>query len=207
MPTWEECPRGGEELGLTAPGVIGAQLRWTEPGGFKLLETLIAKALLVTGITGVAHLLVWSRRGGWASGATSLSAAMAVQKIEQLRALTWAVDGDGLAVSDATTDVSVDPPAAGGVGLATARAGDLYESVAGFTDYLDAQSAWRGSGTRPPAGAVFVRRWTVAPLAADPLHTLVIHVRVVPLAEDVGGGRQRSWHGAMQTTIRTRSLR
>lgn len=180
--------------------------RISAPRGFALVEALMAAALLGTALAGTAQLLIWSRRAVWTSGAEVMSTVLAVQKIEQLRALTWHVDGDGLAVSDVTTTLATDPPSDAGRGLANSPEGTLDRATAGYVDYLDARGAWRGAGSRPPAGAVFVRRWSVAPLAADPLHTLVFQVRVLPLAEDAPGGRTRARHEAHLTTIKTRSL-
>ena len=43
--------------------------------------------------------------------------ALAIQKLEALRSLTWGLAPGGLAVSDTFTDLSVDPATASGPGL------------------------------------------------------------------------------------------
>jgi hypothetical protein len=174
--------------------------------GASLIEALIALAIIVTTITGVAHLLLWSRATIWSSSAGTMSMVLASQKLEQLRALPWQVDPAGHPVSDSTTSLATNQPSLGGSGLAASPAGTLHDNTPGFVDYLDARGVWRGTGSSPPAGAAFVRRWAIVPFDADPLHTLVLHVIVMPLADAVARGGHRSVRAAHLTTIRTRSL-
>ncbi|MGH9372442.1 MAG: type IV pilus modification PilV family protein [Vicinamibacterales bacterium] len=173
--------------------------------GASLVEALIAMTIVITTITGVGQLLVWSRRAVWSSGAGSMSIVLATQKLEQLRALAWHVDAGGHAVSDDTTNLSTDPPSIGGSGLRASPVGALHESTTGFVDYLDAQGLWRGTGAQAPAGAAFVRRWAIVPFGPDPLHTVVLHVVVLPVV-DAAAGDKRSPRAAHLTTIRTRSV-
>lgn len=174
--------------------------------GTSLVDALIALSIVVTTITGVGHLLLWSRRTVWSTGAGSISTVLADQKLEQLRALRWQVDGQGHAVSDLTTDLAQDPPTMGGAGLRASPMGVLHANVSGFVDYLDADGAWRGTGVRPPPGAAFVRRWAIVPLASDPLHTLILHVVCFPVVDDGSGNGERSPRAVHLTTVRTRSL-
>jgi len=60
------------------------------------------------------------------------------------------------------------------------------------TEYLDG----RGAHLAGPAGALYERRWSVAPLPAQPAHTIVISVRVWRR-----GAPDRAVH---LTTLRTR---
>jgi hypothetical protein len=161
-------------------------------------------AIVVVTLTGIAQLLLVSRRMTWATGAASMAARLASQKLEQLRALAWAFDADGRPVADEQTDLSTDPSSAGGTGLRSSPAGTLQQNLAGFVDYLDVNGMWRGNGTDPPAGAAYVRRWAIRPFTADPAHTLVFHVLVAPLADAAGADPARSSRAALQTTIRTR---
>ncbi len=157
-------------------------------------------------ITGVAQLLVWSRRTVWSSGTGTQSVVLATQKLEQLRTLAWDADVAGQAVSDSSTDLSTDPPSSGGTGLRPSTVGSLHANTPGFVDYLDGQGVWRGTGARPPGGAAFVRRWAIVPFAADPLHTVVLHVLVLPAVDAAAADGHRSARAAHLTTIRTRSL-
>ena len=60
-----------------------------------------------------------------------------------------------------------------------------------YMDFVGADGSWRGDAGPPRAGAAFVRRWSVVPLAGDPLNTLVITVSVRPLSEASRGSRCR----------------
>jgi type II secretory pathway pseudopilin PulG len=174
--------------------------------GSALLEALIAMAIVIAALTGVAQLLLASRRAVWSAGTSSAAAVLASEKLEQLRSLTWSVDDEGRAVSDETTDLSSETWSSGGTGLRPSPVGTLRSNVAGFVDYLTREGAWCGNGTVAPAGAAFVRRWAILPLAADPLDTIVLHVTVAPLAEAAAGEFARSPAAATVTTIRTRDV-
>ena len=175
--------------------------------GASLIEALIAVALVCSTITGVAQLLLWSRRAVWSSGAETMAVVLAAQKLEQLRMLTWEIDTNGQPITDDSTDLSTAEPSAGGSGLQASALGTLHENTSGFVDYLDSQGVWRGTGAEPPAGSVFVRRWAILPFAADPLHTVVLHVIVLPVSDAVAADGRRSSRAAHQTTIRTRGVR
>jgi hypothetical protein len=174
--------------------------------GASLIEALIAMGLVCSTITGVAQLLLWSRRAVWSSGAETMAVVLAAQKLEQLRVLTWELDANGQPITDDTTDLSTAEPSGGGSGLRASPLGTLYENSTGFVDYLDSQGAWRGTGADPPAGSAFVRRWAVLPFAPDPLNTVVLHVIVLPVSDAAAADGRRSPRAAHQTTIRTRGV-
>ena len=169
--------------------------------GAALLEALVAVAVVVTITTGVALLIVRARQAVWAAGTHSSAAIAAQQKLEQLAALEWRIDARGGRSSDVSTDLSVDPPTAGGTGLQPTPADALDRNVPGCADFLDADGNWRAGGGAPPSGATFVRRWSIARYPADPDDTLVLTVVVVPLAS---AARHTS---ARLQTIRTRMAR
>jgi hypothetical protein len=73
-------------------------------------------------------------------------------------------------------------------------------------DFVGVDGRWRGNGPAPPAGAAYVRRWSVAAYAADPADTLVLSVAVLPLVDAVRGGG-RSTRGARHATLQTRVAR
>ncbi len=134
--------------------------------GFSLIEVLVASALMVVALAGLAQLAVASVLAGDGSRAVTLAAVLASQKIEQLRALAWTVDAAGAPVSDTATDTSRSPERpAGGTGLAPSPPDALLEDTSGYCDYLDGHGRSLGGGSRPPAGTVFVRRWSIQPLA------------------------------------------
>jgi hypothetical protein len=75
-----------------------------------------------------------------------------------------------------TTDLSNEPATDDGPGLLTSPAGTLTSNVTGYVDYLDGNGRWIGRGPSAPPPAVYVRRWSVRPLASDPDNTLVFEV-------------------------------
>ena len=99
--------------------------------------------------------------------------AMATQKMEQLRGLTFSYDasGLGLPVTDTTTNLALCTADATGQGLNPSPSDALEENRAGFVDYLDARGNCVGTGTTPPAGSVFTRRWSIRPLPTNPNNT------------------------------------
>jgi hypothetical protein len=204
-------------LDLAVPPTMSIPRRSSHPaGGFRphrlserglaLLDALVATTIVVTTLTGVAQLLIWSRRAVWSSGAESTSVVLAAQKLEQLRTLVWEVDRDGRPVSDHATNLSTDPPSNGGSGLRASPPASLDENTPGFVDYVDGWGAWAGTGTRPPGSGAFVRRWAIVPFEPDPLHTVVIHVVVLPVLDAAASGGPRSTRAAHLSTMRTRSL-
>ena len=122
--------------------------------------------------------------------------------MEQLRSLTWGFDaeGQGLPVSDTTTNLAVYPPTQTGTGLNPSPANSLDQNTAGFVDFLDANGTWVGTGTTPPAGAVYVRRWSIEPLPTNPNNTLVIQVLVTPVVNEAGAPTTRRRPSACPAT-------
>jgi hypothetical protein len=159
--------------------------------GFTLIEVVGALLLLTATAAGVAGLVVVAQRAAMAARVQTTATLLAVGKLEHLRSLLWAWDA-GAVRSDLVTNVSVDPPATGGSGLAPSPAGTLQADTDGFVDYLDASGLWLAGGAAPPPGAAYVRRWSIEPLPDDPADTLVLRVRVLTLA----GSRSAAGAGA-----------
>ena len=173
--------------------------------GITLLDALVATAILVTVTTGVAGLLTWSTRAVAIAGTQTTAVWLAQQKLEQLAALEWSVDEEGLVRSDESTSVAVDPMRASGPGLRASPDSAIDVNTPEYMDFTGADGSWRGSAA-PRPGAAFVRRWSVVPLAGDPQNTLVLTVSVRPLSQARRGSRQAS-SGATLQTLRTRLLR
>jgi type II secretory pathway pseudopilin PulG len=147
--------------------------------GFSLLEVLFATTMLIVGVAGLAQLFALSTRTNSGARATTFAAVLAQQKMEQLRSLTWGFDTAGLPLSDSSTDISAATESpTGGRGLAPSPAGTLGNNSDGFCDFLDGTGKSLGGGTNPPAGTVFIRRWSVEPLPTNPNNTLVLQVLV-----------------------------
>jgi len=179
--------------------------------GFSLVEVLISMGLLTAVSLGVAQLFAVSTRANvMAKGQTSTT-TMAEQKMEQLRGMTWGYDlqGQGLPVSDSTTNLSVDPPAMDGGGLNPSPTDSLERNTAGYVDFLDANGTYVGTGESVPQSAVYIRRWSVQPLPTNPNNTLVLQVLVTPVANEASragaaGTRKRMPGDAMLINIKTR---
>jgi prepilin-type N-terminal cleavage/methylation domain-containing protein len=187
------------------------QARSGSSSGFSLVEVLISMAILTAVSLGVAQLFAVSSRANLVSRGQTSTTAMAEQKLEQLRALTWGFDlnGQGLPVSDTTTDLSVDPPAATGAGLNPSPIDSLETNTAGYVDFLDANGAHVGTGSTPPGAAAYIRRWSVRPLPTNPNNTLVLQVLVTPVANEGSrvagpGPRQRMPGDALLVSVKTR---
>lgn len=169
------------------------------------MEALIAIAVLITVATSMGQLIVRSRRIVWTAGMQSAAVSIAQQKLEQLVALEWRVDAAGVRHSDLTTDLSFDPATDGGTGLLPSPPDALDRNLDGFADFVGANARWVGRGTGPIANAVFVRRWSVVPYAADAADTLVLTVVVFPVSDAAAGLLGPA--AARLQTIRTRTLR
>jgi type II secretory pathway pseudopilin PulG len=179
--------------------------------GFSLAETMIATAMLATVCLGVAQMFVVAAdktRGGKVETSASI---LAEQKMEQLRSLTWGFDltGQGLPVSDTTTNLAEDPPDDSGLGLNPSPPGTLDSNTAGYVDFIDQFGRYVGTGTNTPPNAVYVRRWSIEPLPTNPNNTLVLQVFVTTPARDAQRGastnRRRKLPGdAWIVTVKTR---
>ena len=181
-------------------------VRADREGGFTLLEVVIALLLIVTAAAGTATLFAVSLRATSAARQQTSTTALAIQKLEQLRALTWGVDDSGLPVSDLQTNLSLDPPGSGGPGLRPSPVDALDVNTDGYVDFLDGGGEWIAGGTTVPAPAVFVRRWRVESLSDDPADTLVLHVRVTTV-QGAGPSSQRLPAEARVVSVMTRKAR
>jgi hypothetical protein len=135
-----------------------------------------------------------------------MSAALALQKVEQLRALSWTFDAAGTPISDTTTDTTTTPERpTGGTGLMASPPGALDDNVSGYCDFLDAAGASLGSGSSLPSGAVFVRRWSIDRLPTG--DALVIQVSVTPVVGSRHHVPGRATEEARLVDIKTRKSR
>jgi prepilin-type N-terminal cleavage/methylation domain-containing protein len=168
--------------------------------GFSLVEVVMATSLMGILALGVGQLFaVGALSNLRAKNQTSLT-MLAVQKMEQLKALEWgydqSIDKTGLPVSDTATDLSQCKwtsatdhcDAVGAANVAVARGlnpspdGSLDANTPGYVDYLDRNGGWMGTGAEVPTTAVYVRRWSIVPLPTNPNNTLIFQVRVLTRA-------------------------
>jgi prepilin-type N-terminal cleavage/methylation domain-containing protein len=179
--------------------------------GFSLIEVLISMGLLTIVSLGVAQLFAAATNANKVARGQTSATTLAEQKMEQLRGLTWGFDlqGQGLPVSDTTTNLSNTPPTTDGQGLNPSPVDSIDINRGGYFDYLDAGGAWVGSGDNPPGEAAFLRRWSIQPLPTNPNNTIVLQVLVAPLknvgGQAVQGGNRRRLPGdALLTSVKTR---
>ena len=188
-----------------------ALARFSSSRGFSLAEVLISMGLLTTVSLGVAQLFAISTRATHVARGQTSTTALAEQKLEQLRALTWGFD-EGLPVSDTSTNLAVDPASATGSGLNPTPEDSLDRNVPGYVDYLDAHGAYVGTGAVPGGAAVYIRRWSIQPLPVNPNNTVVLQVLVTPVSNEAtrvptGGRRRRMAGDALLVSVKTRKAR
>ena len=129
--------------------------------GFTLIETMFAIGIVAVALTALAQLFVIATEANTSARRSSLASILAAQKVEQLRTL-----GDEL-VPSAVESLSGD--------------------AEGACDFLDEYGRSMGGGSSPPDRAVYIRRWSVQPLAED-ADTLILQVAVFP----------RSWRSGVE---------
>jgi prepilin-type N-terminal cleavage/methylation domain-containing protein len=178
--------------------------------GFTLLEVLVALVVVTITAAGVAGLFSVAMRDARAARDQTMTALLAMMRMEELRALTWRFDqGTGVPESDLTTDLSRSPPDSSGSGLSSAGA-TLDRNTPGYVDYLDARGSWVGNGSSPPPEATYVRRWQIESLPAEP-DSLVLRVLVTTVVRDTapvaaGQARPRRSDETLIVSVRTRKV-
>src|SRR3954467_3971670 len=178
--------------------------------GFSLIEAVVAVSLLPTGVSAAAQLALASARANASAQRAGVVQQAAREKLEQLRALAWTSDAGLVPVSDWASELTTTPPQpAGGLGLGISPGDTLSSNVQGYCDFLDANGMWLAGGTRAPAGAAFVRRWSVQ--TVDSLaDTLALNVIVVPVgvrSSAAAVAAARGVNGAWLIGMRTRRAR
>jgi prepilin-type N-terminal cleavage/methylation domain-containing protein len=188
-----------------------ARFSFSSSNGFSLIEVVVAMGLLTVVSLGVAQMFAMSMNANRIARGQTSATAMAAQKMEQIRSLTWGFDlqGQGLPVSDTTTNLAAYPHRNDGPGLNPSPADTLEQNVAGYVDYLDVTGAWVGTGDTPPPTAAFVRRWAIVPLPTNPNNTLIFRVLVTSVAAEAGrqatgGPRTRMPGDTLLTSVKTR---
>jgi prepilin-type N-terminal cleavage/methylation domain-containing protein len=182
--------------------------------GFSLIEVLVAMVVVVPAVVGAAGMVTLAACAIRDARLESTAIVLASQKLEQMRALEWNADdvSGGAASSDTTTDLTRDPPVAGGIGLTASPPGTLGTNIPGFVDFLDAGGRWVGTGANPPPRATFIRRWAVMPLPLSGADTLALQVLVTTVTRDAQvlgrpARRPRLPGEALVATVRTRTSR
>jgi len=185
-----------------------AKYKFNNQSGFTLIETLVATTILAIALTSLAQLFAISVQNNLVARNSSFATILAMQKMEQLRGLTYGFDTLGLPITDTSTDTAVSPEAAnGGTGLAPSPSNTLRVGTNGYVDYLNANGVSLGGGTVVPTGTSYIRRWMVEPLPTNPNNTIILQV-LVTRRRDRGtadtGSVARQPEEARLVTVKTR---
>jgi type II secretory pathway pseudopilin PulG len=181
--------------------------------GLTLIEVLVAIGLFMVVAAGVAQLSAVATAAMRNAREQTTAVVLAAAKMDQLRSLAWDYGPESPVAaltprSDETTDLSDPSYPDSGRGLQASPPDALTTNAAGCVDYLDASGRWLGNGARAPASAVFVRRWSIVPLSADPERTLILRVLVTTVREEqLRGARmwqRRTGTQSLLVSIRTR---
>jgi len=176
--------------------------------GFSILEVLTATSILTVGLAALAQLFAISTRANFSARSTTMASILAEQKMEQLRGLTWGFDALGLPVSDFSTDTTVIPEApTGGKALSPSPADALKTNQDGYCDFLDGYGYSLGGGATAPPGTVYIRRWSIEPIPANPHNTLVLQVLVTQVRDrgaDSSTNTRRLPNDARIASVKTR---
>jgi hypothetical protein len=188
------------------------RVRVSSAAGLTLVEVLIAVALCLTLALGVAQLIAVSTRAVRTAREHAAAVIFAAAKMDELRSLAWTYEAaspgeTAIPRSDLVTNISHPDHTADGPGLSESPTNTLSTNTPLYVDYLDGAGRWLGHDAAPPANAVFVRRWAVRPLSADPQRTILLQVLVRTMRDErsrVGDWQAPSGSDALLVSVRTR---
>jgi hypothetical protein len=147
--------------------------------GSTLAEVLVATMILATGVLAMAQMFTLATATNQTARNNTFATILAEQKLEQLRALAWGFDVQGLPVSDFSTDTAVETETpTGGTGLQPSPPDSLTSNRVGYVDHVDAQGKIVGKDEIPSNTAIYTRRWSIEPLPTNPNNTLILQVLV-----------------------------
>jgi prepilin-type N-terminal cleavage/methylation domain-containing protein len=149
--------------------------------GFTLVETLVAISMTAIALTSLAQLFIVATRANASARRSTFASILAVQKTEQLR--------------------SLDPD------LTPTGASSLTVNTPGACDFLDEYGQSLGTGSMPLPDTVYVRRWSIEPLASAS-DIVIVQVAVFPLPRsgivNPSVSDARTLGGAQIVTVKTR---
>jgi prepilin-type N-terminal cleavage/methylation domain-containing protein len=152
--------------------------------GFTLVETMVAMAIVSVALTALAQLFLIAAQADADARRASFASILATQKIEELRSLGADLDRQG--------------------------SPSLNADIAGACDFLDEYGRSLGTSLSPLPETVYIRRWSVEPVASDP-DTFVVQVSVFPRVWRSGvspaSPDARAIGGAQIVTVKTRKTR
>jgi hypothetical protein len=148
--------------------------------GMSLVEAVVGLGLLAAGLLSLSLLVVTTRALGTRARDDTVALWLARGKLAQLDALLFASArlpaGGTVLLTDAATDLSIDPHGLGGAGLSPSPADALESDRPGYCDYLDDSGRWLAPADR--ARAAWVRRWAIQRRGAGPGEIVAFDVLV-----------------------------
>ena len=120
-----------------------------------MCEVVVATALLALAIVSLAELVGIAVVANRHARDTTYATLLAFQKIEELRGAAY-------------TDLAASPP------------GALDQNTSGCVDFLDERGSVLGAGSMP-VGTVYIRRWSIDPIAVQAGGALALQVVVTTL--------------------------
>jgi len=152
--------------------------------GFTLVEVVAAVSLLAIVGLSVSTALIAGRAVAVHGRERTIGRIAAQSRLATLTSLAFSrstdAAGAAVVVTDTTTDLSLDPPAAGGADLQPSPADALWRDTPGYVDYLDATGRGLGAGADARARAAYVRRWAIGRLGAGVGEVALLSVLVAP---------------------------
>jgi prepilin-type N-terminal cleavage/methylation domain-containing protein len=169
---------------LLSFGPAGGRMR--NGRGFTLVEVVVAMALVTVVGLSVATALVASRAIAVHDREQAIGRVAAQARLATLTSFAFdtivGADGTAVAVTDTTSDVTVEPFGPGGTGLRASPADALWRDCAGYVDYLDVTGRSVGAGAGDRTGAAYVRRWAIGRHGADAGEVALVAVLVAPVS-------------------------
>ena len=149
---------------------------------------------LLTAVSlGVAQLFALSTRANLIAKGQTSTTAMAEQKLEQLRGLTWGFDTEragaaGQRHHDQPRGRSADGRRLGAESLAVRFARPEHAPATWTSSTRTARRS--APARRRRHGGRYIRRWSIQPLPTNPNNTLVLQVLVTPVANEAVARRR-----------------
>jgi type II secretory pathway pseudopilin PulG len=141
--------------------------------GFTLVEALVAAALVIGVVGGLAHLAAAGASRSRAARSAGVALALAQGKLEELRGATWTYDAAGSRMSDPL--LAESPPDA------------LEVDHGGWHDAFDAFG--RAVPAADIAAAAYRRRWSIGRFDPADEDTLALRVCVRPVVAASAAGQ------------------
>ena len=174
--------------------------------GFTMVEAVVALALVVTVTVSVSMALVAGRAMALHDRDQAIGRVAARARLTSLASLAFhtlaGADGSIVAITDTTTDVTLDPPRLGGTGLADSPVDALWRDTSGYVDYLDAEGRDLGARAGARERAAYVRRWAIGRQGSGAgevavIAVLVARMSVAALADADDPTRVIDWPGVV----------